>query len=100
MRSPAGWYLACWASTGDDREKAYATDSSEVSGSETCVALRVRAMSSRRISIGAMYVVRFLSDHATTWPQTRPVDLSKTHAPESPGAKKELVCVRTLEMWV
>lgn len=58
-----------------------------LSGSVTFVAPRVRAMSSRRTSIGAMYAVRLFSDQARTCPQTRPVAMSKTQAPESPGTE-------------
>lgn len=58
-------------------------------GRETKEALRVRAMSAKVTSIGEMYVVLERADQARTWPQTRPVDLSKTHAPESPGAEGE-----------
>lgn len=44
-------------------------------------------MSSNMTSIGAMYAVWLFSDQARTWPHTRPVDFSKTHAPESPGTR-------------
>lgn len=47
----------------------------------------MRAMSSKVTSMGEMYVVLERADQARTWPHTRPVDLSKTHAPESPGAR-------------
>lgn len=66
---------------------AKATDSSGLPGRVMNVALRVRAMSSRMTSMGAMYAVWLFSDHARTWPQMRPVDFSNTHAPESPGTK-------------
>lgn len=35
--------------------------------------------------MGAMYAVRLFSDQARTCPHTRPVAMSKTQAPESPG---------------
>ena len=67
-------------------------------GRLTRLDFRVREMSSSNVSMGAMNATWFVSDQARTWPQTRPVDLSKTQAPESPGAVNKLDFVITEEM--
>jgi len=54
-------------------------------GSLTVPAPSVSRISSSVTSIGARYATAPDSFHARIWPQTRPVALSKTQVPESPG---------------
>lgn len=59
-----------------------------------------RAMSSRRISIGAMYAVLFRGDHASTCAHTRSEALSMTQAPESPPTGNMLVTIASKKRWM